>query len=174
MTKSTIAIFTITLILLATTFTAQAVYGEDFPISIQSGGTGSEKSIPDWVKSQFEWYLTGEIDEKTLLTSMNWMFDNNIMYLSQEAAQEVQDMRNEIDDLKYELEETKAAIANDLEIPMRIAFSPFTCLGPLSNKKDFTDEIEPGTGVFYIRAYVIVNDYIIYGQYKIVYIQAIK
>jgi len=63
---------------------------------------------------------------------------------------------------------------NDLEIPMRIAFSPFSCLGPLSNKKDFTDEIEPGVGVFYIRAYVIVNDYIIYGQHKVIAIQAIK
>lgn len=68
-------------------------------------------AIPDWVKNQFEWYLNGEIDEKTLLTSMNWLFDNNIMHLSEKAAQEVQEMRNEIDDLKYELEETKAAIA---------------------------------------------------------------
>ena len=55
---------------------------------MQSGGTGSKNSIPeiddevivgfeqgdasaipDWVKTQFEWYVNGEIDEKTLLTS---------------------------------------------------------------------------------------------------------
>jgi len=53
------------------------------------------KAIPDWVKNQFEWYLTGEIDEGTLLTSMNWMFDNNIMHLSEKAAQEVKQLREE-------------------------------------------------------------------------------
>jgi len=58
------------------------------------------KAIPDWVKNQFEWYLTGEIDEGTLLTSMNWMFDNNIMHLSEKAAQEVQQLREE--NQKYE------------------------------------------------------------------------
>ena len=58
------------------------------------------KAIPDWVKNQFQWYLTGEIDEVTLLTSMNWMFDNNIMHLSEKAAQEVQQLREE--NQKYE------------------------------------------------------------------------
>jgi len=53
------------------------------------------KAIPDWVKNQFEWFLTGEIDEETLLTSMNWMFDNNIMHLSPEAALEVKQLRDE-------------------------------------------------------------------------------
>lgn len=53
------------------------------------------KAIPDWIKNQFEWYLTGEIDEGTLLTSMNWMFDNNIMHLSEKAAQEVKQLREE-------------------------------------------------------------------------------
>ena len=46
-----------------------------------------------------------------ILDAFNYLFENNIMHLSQEAAQEVQGMRNEIDDLKQELEETKAAIA---------------------------------------------------------------
>lgn len=77
----------------------------------QSNDTKYGKAIPDWVKNQFGWYVNGEIDEKTLLTSMNWMFDNNVMQLSEKAAHEVQDMRNEIDDLKYELDVTKAAIA---------------------------------------------------------------
>jgi len=42
---------------------------------------------------------------------MNWMFDNNVMHLSEKAAEEVQGMKNEINDLKQELEVTKAAIA---------------------------------------------------------------
>lgn len=113
MTKSNIAIFSITSILLFATMMAQEVYGteEDIPFPVQSGGTGSAQAIPDWVKNQFSWYVNGEIDENTLLTSMNWMFDNNLMHLSETAALEVHDMRNEIDDLKQELEVTKAAIA---------------------------------------------------------------
>lgn len=51
------------------------------------------KAIPDWVKTQFEWFVDGQIDEATLLTSMNWMFDNNLMHLSEEAAQEVNQLR---------------------------------------------------------------------------------
>jgi hypothetical protein len=112
MTKSNIAIFSITSILLFATMMAQEVYGEeDIPMPAQWGGTGSTQAIPDWVKNQFSWYVDGAIDESTLLTSMNWMFDNNLMHLSEKAALEVHDMRNEIDDLKQELEVTKAAIA---------------------------------------------------------------
>ena len=110
MTKTIIAIFTITSILLFSTMMVQEVSSEeDIPFPISSGGTGH--AIPDWVTTQFEWYINGDIDEKTLLTSMNWMFDNNVMHLSEKAAQEVQEMRNEINDLKIDLEATKAAIA---------------------------------------------------------------
>jgi len=62
------------------------------------------KAIPEWIKNQFEWYVNGEIDEKTLLTSMNWMFDNNIMHLSQESAQHVADLKAENMELKAKLE----------------------------------------------------------------------
>jgi len=53
------------------------------------------KAIPSWVDNNFRWYVDGQIDEKTLLTSMNWMFDNNVMHLSEKAAQEVADLREE-------------------------------------------------------------------------------
>ena len=86
------------IILFSATMMVQEVSSEeDIPFPIQHGGTG--QAIPDWIKTQFEWYINGETDEKTLLTSMNWMFDNNIMHLSEEAAQEVQEMRNEIDNI---------------------------------------------------------------------------
>lgn len=108
-----IAVFAITLILLTTTLTAQEGYGteEDLPFPKEWGGTGSEKAIPDWVKTTMGFYLKDQISEREILDAFNYLFENNIMHLSQEAAQEVQDMRNEINDLKQELEETKAAIA---------------------------------------------------------------
>jgi len=94
---------------------AQNVFGAEVPLSsatLLDNPTVDAKAIPDWVRNNFEWYVNGQIDEKTLLTSMNWMFDNNVMHLSEKAAQEVQVMRNEINDLKQELEEvTIAAIA---------------------------------------------------------------
>jgi len=108
MTKTIIAVFTITSILLFSTMMVQEVSSEeDIPFPVQWGGTG--QAIPDWVTTQFEWYINGEIDEKTLLGSMNWMFDNNVMHLSEKAAQEVQEMRNEINDLKLDLEARKGA-----------------------------------------------------------------
>ena len=63
---------------------------------VVTAASTESNAIPDWVKSQFEWYVNEEIDEKTLLTSMNWMFDNNVMHLSQDAAQEVHDLRAKI------------------------------------------------------------------------------
>jgi len=65
------------------------------PNSVNPSSSGNDltTTIPNWVNSQFVWYIDGDIDEKTLLTSMNWMFDNNIMHLSPEAAQEVNDLR---------------------------------------------------------------------------------
>ena len=77
---------------------AQGGAGNDILI----GGRGNDFSneepsaIPDWVKTQFAWYVSGEIDEATLLTSMNWMFDNNLMHLSEGAAQEVNDLRTKV------------------------------------------------------------------------------
>jgi hypothetical protein len=72
---------------------------------------GDAKAIPDWVRTTMGFYLKDQISEREILDTFNYLFENNIMHLSQEAAQEVQEMRNEINDLKQELEETKAAIA---------------------------------------------------------------
>jgi len=68
--------------------------------SVNPSSTGDDltTAIPNWVNKQFVWYVDGEIDEKTLLTSMNWMFDNNLMYLSEKAAQEVNDLRVKVAD----------------------------------------------------------------------------
>ncbi len=97
MINSKIAIFVITLILFSATMMIQDVYAGEQQERI-AADTPLPNAIPDWVKTQFEWYVKGEIDEKTLLTSMNWMFDNNIMHLSQEAAQEVQALREKVEE----------------------------------------------------------------------------
>ena len=83
-------IITMTSILICSTIVAQDVYAQSSDNAISSSKAAA---IPDWVKTQFEWFVDGQIDEATLLTSMNWMFDNNLMHLSEKAAQEVNDLR---------------------------------------------------------------------------------
>ncbi|MFZ8908792.1 MAG: hypothetical protein ACO2YR_07735, partial [Nitrosopumilaceae archaeon] len=72
------------------------------------GFDSEAKAIPEWVKTTMGFYLDGQISEREILDAFNWLFENNIMHLSEEAALEVQQMRNQINDLKQELEETKA------------------------------------------------------------------
>lgn len=98
MTKLLISLVVVTLILLTMAIIPQDVYGPLDQPQLDDRNYNEikeSKVIPEWVKNQFEWYLTGEIDEGTLLTSMNWMFDNNIMHLSEKAAQEVKQLREE-------------------------------------------------------------------------------
>lgn len=60
----------------------------------------SSKAIPDWLKNNFRWYLDGQITQKELLTSINWLLDNNYMHLSEESAREVQELREQVTHLK--------------------------------------------------------------------------
>lgn len=88
---------------------SQDVYApNDQPEKLTLGGTGYTKAIPDWVKNQFQWYVNGEIEEGTLLTSMNWLFDNNIMHLSEKAAKETQELRAENEKLRSMVGATKS------------------------------------------------------------------
>jgi hypothetical protein len=87
---------------------AQQVYAPDILNLEESSIEG--KAIPDWVRNNFEWYVDGQIDEKTLLTSMNWMFDNNIMHLSEKAAQEVQELREENKKLRAAIDQEAGTI----------------------------------------------------------------
>ena len=50
------------------------------------------KAIPDWVRTTMTFYLDEQISEREILDAFNYLFENNIMHLSQEAAQKVQDM----------------------------------------------------------------------------------
>ena len=66
---------------------------------------GSAKAIPDWVNTTMKFYLDGQISEREMLDAFNWLFENNVMHLSPEAAQEVQDLRDK-------LSEQEAAISS--------------------------------------------------------------
>ena len=56
----------------------------------------SAKAIPDWVNTTMKFYLDGQISEREMLDAFNWLFENNIMHLSPESAQEVQDLRDKL------------------------------------------------------------------------------
>ena len=101
-------IFTLLLLSILPFLVVSESYGIEFTVNPDRI---EASAIPDWVKTTMGFYLKDQISEREILDAFNYLFENNIMHLSQDAAQEVQEMRNEIDDLKQELEESKAAIA---------------------------------------------------------------
>ncbi|MHA7647470.1 Kazal-type serine protease inhibitor family protein [Nitrosopumilus sp. S4] len=70
--------------------------------NIHDPGVAS-KAIPDWIDNSFRWYADGLISQQELLTSFNWMLDNNFMHLSDKAAKEVNDLRTENVKLREQL-----------------------------------------------------------------------
>ncbi len=95
-----IAIFAITSILLTATMMVQEVYAPppQTPEKINIGPVTSGQVIPDWVRTTMGYYLEDQISEREILDAFNWLFENNIMHLSQEAAQEVQDLRDKVEE----------------------------------------------------------------------------
>jgi len=53
------------------------------------------KAIPSWVDTVMDFYLQGAISEREMLDAFDYLFKNNIMHMSQEAAQQVADLREE-------------------------------------------------------------------------------
>lgn len=73
---------------------SQQVYApDDQPENLSLGGNA--KAIPDWVNNNFKWYGEGKIGQADLLNSLKFMLDNNLMHLSDEAAQEMKALRDE-------------------------------------------------------------------------------
>ncbi|MDH3825463.1 MAG: hypothetical protein OES14_06690 [Nitrosopumilus sp.] len=66
--------------------------------NIHDPGVSAAQAIPDWVKSTMMFYLDEQISEREMLDAFNWLFENNIMHLSPEAAQEIQDLRVKIEE----------------------------------------------------------------------------
>ena len=87
----------------------QAFAAPEIEDEVIVGFDSEVKVIPDWVKTTMGYYLNNQISEREILDAFNWLFENNIMHLSEEAALEVQQMRKQISDLKQELQETKAS-----------------------------------------------------------------
>jgi hypothetical protein len=71
------------------------------------------KAIPDWLKNNFRWYLDGQISQRELLTSINWLLDNNYMHLSEKSAREVQELRDQVTHLKQVLAEVNSSIGSE-------------------------------------------------------------
>jgi len=93
----------------------QDVFGQTPDIEVEMSELQNEatKPIPDWLKNNFRWYLDGQITQKELLTSINWLLDNNYMHLSEKAAIEVQELRDQVNYLKERLIETNPSINLD-------------------------------------------------------------
>ena len=82
-----ITVFAFTLILFTTTLASQEVDGEeDIPFPVQSGGTGSEKAIPDWVDQNFRWYGEGAIAQSELVNAIKFLIDEEIMVIDTPTA----------------------------------------------------------------------------------------
>lgn len=74
----------------------------------------SAQAIPEWVDNSFRWYVDDLISQQELLTSVNWLIENNFMHLSDKAAKEVDDLRKENQKLKAQLSEFERKISHNL------------------------------------------------------------
>ncbi|KAF6241951.1 hypothetical protein C6988_10790, partial [Nitrosopumilus sp. b1] len=63
------------------------------------------KAVPDWVDNNFRWYGEGLIGQADLLNSLSYMLDNGLMHLSDKAAQEVKELREENKKLRAIIDE---------------------------------------------------------------------
>ena len=62
------------------------------------------KAIPGWVDNNFRWYAEGAINQSDLLNSLSFLLDNGHMHLSDKAAKEMQELRDENAALKKKLQ----------------------------------------------------------------------
>ena len=99
MTKKMIATIAITTILLSTGIIVQDIFAQEQTARMDADAT-LNKAIPDWVDQNFKWYGQGQIQQTELLNAMKFLLDNNIMFISEEAAIEVNQLREENQQLK--------------------------------------------------------------------------
>jgi len=77
---------------------AQNVFGPENPLSsatLLQNPTIDAKAIPDWVGTTMGFYVDKQISEREMLDAFNYLFNNNILHLSEEAAQQVAELREE-------------------------------------------------------------------------------
>ena len=97
-------VFTVIVLLFLTSLNSQNGYseGKDKTAYMVQGqimqSSTNLELIPDWVDQNFRWYGQGQITQTELLNAMKYLLDNNIMFISEEAAQEVQDLREKVEE----------------------------------------------------------------------------
>ena len=103
MTKSIIfAITAITTTLLLGTSIVQAADHGDAPLISNDQGADIQ-AIPGWVDNNFRWYGEGKISQSDLLNGIKHLMDNNLMHISDKAAQEVHELREENQMLRQQI-----------------------------------------------------------------------
>ncbi len=101
MTKT--LIFTITALTILITFqqiNALPEVNDEVLVEFEHGDT---KPIPNWVDQNFRWYGEGQISQTELLNALSFLLDNNIMFISEDAARNVQQLKEENAQLKMKL-----------------------------------------------------------------------
>ena len=125
MTKTKIAIFAITSILLSAVMMAQEVYAQDEePQKLTIGGTEYDKAIPDWVDQNFRWYAQEQISQTEIINSLEFLLTERIILLpsmqtaeGQEITQSIEELEQRIDSLEsYDKLESQAALVRQIEI----------------------------------------------------------
>ena len=74
---------------------SQDVYGPLSEPQLDDRNYENAKAVPDWVDNNFKWYGEGKIGQEDLLNSLKYMLDNSLMHLSDKAAQEMKNLREE-------------------------------------------------------------------------------
>lgn len=110
MTKTTIFVFiALTSILLLGISIVQASTHDDasspgpVPIPYPNIAKTDTKAIPSWIQFTMQAYLNGEISERELLDAFKFLLDRGILHMSQTAAQQMADLREENKELKKKL-----------------------------------------------------------------------
>jgi len=121
MTKTIIFAIAITSGLIISGFGVQQILGAEY---LKLGDIkGEAKAVPDWIDNNFKWYGEGKIGQSDLLNSLSYMLDNNIMHLSDKAAQEMQSLRAENADLnKYKSQMLKSDSSVDESSRVKVQF----------------------------------------------------
>ena len=95
MRKSTNFVLVSLASLLLVTIIAQNALAQDTTVGDNQKQANAPKAIPSWIDNNFKWYGEGKIGQGDLLNSLTFMLDNGLMHLSDKAAQEMKNLREE-------------------------------------------------------------------------------
>jgi hypothetical protein len=111
--KLNILLIFFTAIILASSSITVSLAQEWTDYNTHDPGITTAQAIPDWVKTTMMFYLDEQISERELLDAFNWLFENNIMHLSQEAAQEVQNLREKVEEQEAAISSLRTLVSSE-------------------------------------------------------------